>query len=141
MSQHTILAETILEVLKADTNGKGGSFTIKSKKTLKEYTYKINRTFYKNKWYSHIFVELQYLDFLYLGSYSNGNIIRKGEVIKLPSAIAIAYVLNCIEKNQLQYINERTEFYHLGKCVKCGKTLTDSKSIEAGLGPYCRSIL
>ena len=141
MDKHTVNAEIILEVLKADTNSKGGTFTMKSKKTQKEYTYKINRTFFKGWWYSHIFVETQYMDFLYLGAYSNGNLMLKGQINNSPSAIAIAYVLKCIEKNELEYINSKTEFYHLGKCLKCGRILTDSKSIEAGLGPYCRSII
>jgi hypothetical protein len=139
MELHTINAETILEVIKANTTSKGGLFTIKSKKTQKDYTYKINRVEYKGKWYSHIFVETGYMLFLYLGFYSNGVIINKGKENNLPSAKAISYVLNCIDNNKLEYINTNVEFYHLGKCIKCGKTLTDSNSIKAGLGPYCRS--
>jgi len=141
MDKHEITASTILELIQTETTGKGGIFTIKSIKTQKEYSYKINRVCYKNIWYSHIFVETQYMDFLYLGYYSNGNLILKGQVNKVPSAIAIAYVISCIEKNELKYINERTQFFHLGKCIKCGKPLTDSNSIQAGLGPYCRSIV
>ena len=136
-NKHQIDSSVILDILKTETNGKGGMFTIKSIKTEKEYTYKINRTFFKDKWYSHIFVETNYLDFTYLGSYSNGVITNKKIVNISPSAIAIGYILNCLEKGLFDYVNERTEFYHLGKCIKCGKTLTDTNSIKLGLGPTC----
>jgi hypothetical protein len=29
------------------------------------------------------------------------------------------------------------EFYHLGRCAKCGRKLTDPASINRGLGPKC----
>ena len=29
------------------------------------------------------------------------------------------------------------EFYHIGRCGKCGRKLTDIKSIAIGLGPTC----
>ena len=133
--------EIILDVLNATTTGKGGMFTVKSTKTGKEYTYKINKSLYKSKWYAHVFVETGYLDFLYLGYYSNGQLIKKGEVCVFPSAIAIAYIFSCLEKGFITYINERTEVFHLGRCVKCNRPLTDSNSIKTGLGPYCRSIV
>jgi hypothetical protein len=141
MVKHEISAEIILELIKTETTGKGGMFTIKSIKTDKEYTYKINRSFFKNKWYSHIFVETGYMNFLYLGMYSNSQIIKKGHVNNMPSAIAIAFILNHLEKGFIDFINTKTKFYHLGKCVKCGKILTDSNSIEIGMGPYCISVV
>ena len=141
MTKHEISASTILELLQTETTGKGGMFTVKSIKTDKEYTYKINRSFFKNKWYSHIYVETNYMEFLHLGIYSKKQIIKKKQVNDSPSAIAIAYILSCLESGFIDYINARTKFYHLGKCVKCGHTLTDSQSIELGLGPYCRSVV
>jgi hypothetical protein len=138
---YTIPAENILEILKSTTEGKGGKFTLKSKKTLKEYTYKIDRSLFKQKWYSNIFVEINYLEFLHLGYYSNGYIIKKGLINDSPSATSIAFVLYHLENDKVDFINSKTEIYHLGKCLKCGKTLTDSYSIERGLGPYCRSVI
>lgn len=32
-------------------------------------------------------------------------------------------------------------FYHDGKCGRCGRRLTDPKSIKRGFGPYCFSLL
>ena len=59
----------------------------------------------------------------------------------MPSAVAIVYILGCLENGFIDYINAKTKFYHLGKCIKCNRPLTDSNSIEAGLGPHCRSIV
>ena len=141
MVKHDISAEVILELIQTETTGKGGIFTIKSIKTGKEYSYKINRSLFKNKWYSHIFFEAGYMDFLYLGMYSNNQLIKKGQVNNIPSALAIVFILNQLEKGNLTFINEKTKFYHLGKCIKCGLPLTESNSIEAGLGPHCRKII
>ena len=30
--------------------------------------------------------------------------------------------------------------YHHGRCARCGKPLTDAKSVSRGFGPYCYSI-
>lgn len=35
-------------------------------------------------------------------------------------------------------INDRVLLYHEGRCCRCGKRLTEPKSIETGLGPFCR---
>lgn len=33
------------------------------------------------------------------------------------------------------------EFYHLGRCGRCGRDLTDPESIRVGLGPVCREAM
>lgn len=33
---------------------------------------------------------------------------------------------------------EYAKFYHLGKCGRCHRQLTDPESIELGIGPECR---
>lgn len=35
-------------------------------------------------------------------------------------------------------LNKTIEIFHVGKCGRCGRQLTDPISIEIGLGPYCR---
>lgn len=32
---------------------------------------------------------------------------------------------------------EQAEFYHSGRCGRCGRTLTTPESIESGIGPVC----
>jgi len=117
-----------------------GIFTVKSKKTGKDFTYKIGRSEYNGKWYTHVKVESMYMNFKYLGSYFNGKLKKKGEFINTPSAIAIAYVLKKIEEGKSELLDTQIELMHMGKCVACGRPLTDSESIERGLGPICDGI-
>ena len=57
------------------------------------------------------------------------------------TAKGIAWIISKIFKKELGAVAEQSEIMHLGKCLKCGRTLTDAKSIEMGLGSVCRSIL
>lgn len=34
-------------------------------------------------------------------------------------------------------LNKNFEFYHEGKCGRCGRSLTDPESIKRGIGPAC----
>ena len=137
--QHLISSITLSKVLKSEKNNNGAIFTVKSCKTGKDYTYKISRSSYNGKWYTHINVETEYLKFKRLGTYFNGVITNKKSVIDSPSAVAIAFVLDKVEKEQFVYLDKNIELMHSGHCLSCGKTLTDSMSIEIGLGPTCRN--
>ena len=132
-----ISSSSIAQLL-VDKNIKGGSFTIKSIKSGKEYTYSISRSEFKDRWYTHIKVETQYMEFKRLGTYFNGRITNKRIEVDTPSAKAIAFVLKAVEDKKFDWLDSVMETYHLGSCIRCGKTLTDSQSIEAGLGPICR---
>lgn len=140
MTASHIVSSSILDsVLKNESNVKGASFTLRSIATGKDYTYKISRSEFKGKWYTHIKVETQYLEFVRLGTYFGGKIRNKGQVVESPSAQAIAFVLSHVEKGNFDGLDAKLEVMHLGKCLMCGKTLTDAISIERGLGPTCAS--
>jgi len=48
--------------------------------------------------------------------------------------------LRNLSDDSLMTITQAQEFGHLyGMCVRCGATLTDEGSIEAGIGPVCAS--
>lgn len=128
----------LVQILNAEKNVNGASFTLVSNESGKDYTYKISRSEWKGKFYTHIKVETQYLDFKYLGSYFMGKITRKREVVKTPSAIAINWVLNKVVQEKFELLEKSVTLLHLGKCVRCGKTLTDAESIRHGLGAVCR---
>lgn len=139
-TQHKISSTALESVLLAPKNNIGADFTIRSKDTGKDYTYKIQRSVFNGKFYTHIFVEKEYLHFDYLGMYENGAIFRKkvGK-IETPAAIAIAWVLLKVEEKKFVMLDtEKIDLFHLGSCLRCGKTLTDATSIEIGLGPVCR---
>jgi hypothetical protein len=125
-------------VLRDSKESNGAPITVRSKVSGKDYTFKLARKFFKENEYLHIKVETQYLDFKYLGHYKNGNILKKGELVNTPSALAISWVLRNIERNNIEAVNNGVEIMHTGKCIKCGKALTDAHSIEMGLGPICR---
>lgn len=130
---------SLSKVISREKQTHGAIFTLKSKKTGKDYTYKISRKEYKGKWYTHIKCEMGYLQFKYIGSYFNGKLFKKGEVQKTPTSIAIGFVLDQVEKSHFKWLDTHMELQHEGKCICCGKTLTDAESIERGLGPVCFS--
>ena len=106
----------------------------------KDFTFKVKKSSFKDKHYTHVYVEQGYLQFVYLGFYWEGKIYKKGGIeVKTPAAVSFAWIFRMVEINKLQKLEENVEFYHTGKCCKCGKTLTDALSIQLGLGPQCRN--
>lgn len=132
-----VVSSASLMSLFVNKNIKGGRFTLKSKASGKEFTYSISRSEFKGNWYTHVKVENNYLEFKKLGSYRNGRITKKQIPVNTLSAKAIAFVLNAVENAEFDYLDKVMETYHLGACMRCGKTLTDSESINRGLGPIC----
>lgn len=140
-TQHKISSTALESVLMAPKNNTGASFTIRSKNTGKDFTYKIKRAVFGGKWYTYIFVEKSYLHFDYLGTYFQGQIWLKKQPIKTPAAIAIGWVLGKVDEKRFMYLDTKIDVFHLGSCLRCGATLTDATSIEHGLGPICRKII
>lgn len=135
---HKVSSSALYEVITRESNNKGADFTIRSLKTGKDYTYKIARSEYQGRWYTHIKIETEYLKFVRLGTYFGGRITNKGAIVDSPSAVAIAYVLGKVEAKAFEFLDSAVEVMHTGRCLVCSKTLTDAKSIEIGLGPVCR---
>ena len=131
-------AQTLHIVIFAEKNNGGAAFTVRSKVTGKDFTFKINRSEFKGKWFTHVKVEQGYMNFNYLGSYFNGMLYKKRQPVKTPAAVAIAWVLNHIENQKFNTLKEGVELMHLGCCLKCGRPLTDADSIQQRLGPVCR---
>jgi hypothetical protein len=132
--------ESLTQVLKSTKKNKGGNLTVLSKATNKEFTYRIARSEFKEKWYTQVYVETQYLQFRHLGVYREGGIFKAGQPVTSPAAKGAGWVLGNCEKGNFALVNAQAEIYHTGSCLKCGKELTDSDSIKAGLGPICRAI-
>jgi hypothetical protein len=134
-----IKSTALASVLSATANNKGAEFTAKSLRTNKDYTFQISRNEFQGKWYTHLYVETEYLHFQHLGTYLNGKVFKKRQVVETPSAIAIGWILAKVEEGKADLVDANVQITHLGKCLRCGRTLTDAKSIEIGLGPVCRS--
>jgi hypothetical protein len=135
-----ISSAALLNVIQPEKKNNGAEFTITSKKSGKEYTYKISRKEFKGKWYTHIKVEQQYQKFTYLGTYFKGKIYHKGALKTTPSALAIAHILLGVESGFISKLDNLMELRHTGKCLRCSRPLTDSNSIDIGLGPVCANL-
>lgn len=133
------LKSVFVSAEKENTTLKGGAFTVKSNKSGTEYTYRINTKPFNGREYTHVYIEQEYLKFKHLGTYRNGSLWKKGLKIANPGATAISHVLDKVEKNNFNSLDNQMSTYHLGNCLKCGRTLTDSNSIESGVGPVCAS--
>lgn len=132
-----ITAESLATVVTRQKRNKGGPFTLTSAVSGVGYTFIIDRTPYSNTWFTHIHVEMALGHFLYLGTYFKGAIKRYGSSNNTDAAIAICYVLKKIEENKFNLLSEQLIIKHLGKCLVCGKPLTEASSVETGMGPIC----
>jgi len=135
-----ISSKSLADVISREKKNNGAIFTVKSLKTNKDYTYKISRTKFNDKWFTHVRCEQTYMNFNYLGSYFKGKLYKKGSVVNTPTAIAISFILDFVEKGKFDWLDKNMELMHEGHCLCCGKTLTDAESIERGLGPICAGI-
>ncbi|PIT96495.1 hypothetical protein COT94_00095 [Candidatus Falkowbacteria bacterium CG10_big_fil_rev_8_21_14_0_10_37_14] len=135
----TIIKPENLRFLFREKNNNGAEFTVKSLKTNKDYTFKISRSLWNEKWYTHVKVEQGYQDYKRLGTFADGQITDKKQVVDTPAAKAIAWVLRQISGGDYSKLNNNVEIMHTGACLVCGKKLTDAESIEHGIGPVCRS--
>lgn len=124
--------EVLLKLLNADEMN-GGSFTIKSKRTGTEYTYRIQKSQWRDALYTRISIERRYGVWTRLGNYFRGHIWKDGKV-ETDGAKAIAWVLRQVEAGKPL---SEVEVYHLGVCLRCARTLTTSESIMNGMGPTC----
>lgn len=73
-------------------------------------------------------------DYAYLGTLTERGGFKHGSKSKIsrdaPSTKAFAWLSDNL-------YDPRVEVWHLGKCSRCGRDLTDPASIQRGLGPVC----
>ena len=115
-----------------------GVLTMKTVKTEVEYTYFIKTSEYEEKVYTNVWVEVCYMNFKHIGVFKNNSIYKNNKLVKSNSAQLIGFVLSNTLKNKFDNIKRNVKIYHLGTCNMCNRKLTDSLSIELGLGPVCR---
>lgn len=81
-------------------------------------------------------------DYSYIGFIKNGQFVwgKKSHIgINAPSVEVFRTIFNFISVNN--YIPNKIEIWHEGKCCRCGRTLTVPESIESGVGPECARII
>lgn len=135
---NTLPTQSIIDFLESTQEGNGGAFTVRSKITGKDYTFKIEKSLYREKMYYWVQVETGYLNFNRIGFYSDGKIISNKEEVTTPASTAICWLLRHLFKKNISNIEANVELFHLGQCIVCGRELTDSMSIESGMGSICR---
>jgi len=138
MAEKIIEAQN-LQYLFREKKNNGAEFTVKSLKTGKDFTFKVGRSEFKDRWYTHVKVEKGYDNFVRLGTFQNGQIMHQREVVNTPAAEAIAWLLRQVHSRDYAKIRQNVKVMHTGACLVCGKKLTDAVSIETGIGPVCRS--
>ncbi len=75
----------------------------------------------------------------YIGILTNGR-FRTTKKSKLPADATSVKAIEWLANRALPAGNiSAIEFYHAGKCGRCGRTLTVPESITSGLGPICAS--
>lgn len=138
-TQNIFSSSSLRNLLISEKQNSGSEFTIRSKESGKDYTFSISRHQFNNRWYTTIHVETGYMNFTKLGIYFNGKIINNKQVVDSNSAKTIAWVLERVEAQRYEFLDSKVELMHLGKCILCGRTLTDATSILYGLGSHCRN--
>jgi len=80
-------------------------------------------------------------DYRYIGLFNPDRGFKpKDPTQVLPAATAVAWVLHRLYQDPPHADPlADVEFWHAGRCSKCGRLLTDPASISRGLGPTCAS--
>ena len=114
-------------------------FTLVSQKTGKRYTFRVAKAKDAEMFFASLLVgqnndaDYEYLGFIKkdeLGALVAG---RKGNA-QHPAFKALDWTLRKLAADDMP---EQLEFWHEGRCARCGRALTDPASIEAGFGPEC----
>jgi len=123
-------------------------FTIQNKETEKRFTYKVCQATDDDKkpkdlWFVSILVgsdndnSYQYAGIITSGGF---RITAKSRITDEATSVkAFTWLWGMIKSNR--ELPEKVEFYHAGRCARCGRKLTTPESIELGFGPKCAGIV
>lgn len=117
------------------------TFTLVSKKTGARFTYRVRKTAPEKPAFVSVLTGPDNTsDFEYLGVIFEDTGFRVTQRSRIrpdaPSALAFGWFWQHIDDARL---HERVEFWHTGRCGRCGRLLTVPESIETGLGPVCEA--
>jgi hypothetical protein len=118
-------------------------FTIVSLKTGSRLTYRIQKSEDGKRHYVRVLTGPDNTsNYTFLGTIFDETTYRVGSRSKIsqtsPSQKAFLWLWQNLREGRLP---ETVEFWHEGKCGRCGRLLTDPTSIERGIGPVCRKIM
>lgn len=111
-------------------------FSLRSKKTNKHYTFSVRKDKRPESVYKYVHVERHEQSPLYLGVIiNNTHFYRDKKRPDTPAHKAFNWFWYHALLHDEQW--SKCEMYHLGRCAKCHRRLTDPDSIRTGLGPIC----
>jgi len=117
--------------------------TLVSKATGTRFTYRVNRP---NDTSPHFVRLLTGADnrnsYSYMGRIADGTRYihdKRNQAGNVASASAkgFKWVLYKLIAREFDFVDDKVEIWHSGKCGRCGRTLTVPESIESGIGPVC----
>lgn len=127
--------------------GGNSTFTLRNTETGNRYTYKIKKSPYHYEEHHDIpfFVKVLtnpdkysfmgtifFTDtgkFVYKHSFTKSSVPQNSQCVR-----TFVWFLDVLKKN---CIPQQVEFWHCGKCCRCGRKLTVPESIVSGIGPEC----
>lgn len=118
--------------------------TVINKETNNQFTYKVSKQQDNNNpdkfiWFVSVnsgYMEFQYIGLLFEKEHNMFDFrVSKRIINDLISVKSFDYLLSNYINNHKPHKN--LHFYHIGKCCRCGRELTDSQSIILGIGPSC----
>jgi len=124
--------------------GGNATFTIVSVATGKRFTYKVTASKKDND--DRLFVKLMQgpcneTNYGYLGTIFQGSqrpYYRHGSKSRIGSDAASAQAFSWLFPRLMhKHMPTNVEFWHEGRCCRCGRKLTVPESIESGIGPIC----
>jgi hypothetical protein len=122
--------------------GGNATFTLRSKKTMNRFTFKMQRPEDHEIWSEFRFVKVltgpdNESNYAYLGTWGKYG-YKYGHKSKIssdaPSSIAMMWFARCVDA---QYLPDTLEVWHEGRCAACNHKLTVPKSLKRGFGPDC----
>lgn len=123
--------------------------TAKSLDTQRHFTYKIScprskrklPNNQKNLWWVSLLTgnnnETNYTYFGTIKRYNNSFIYQHSTKTHIKDSALGVIAFKYILKNLIDNKSMKVEFFHEGKCCKCGRLLTNPESIKKGIGPEC----
>jgi len=115
------------------------TFTLQSKTTGVHYSYKIRRPSEDKPYFAKVMTGGSD-EYTYLGLALPGIGVRVTAKSKFradsPAVRALDYFVRWAFSPAAE-LPAKLEFFHAGRCGRCGRELTDPVSIERGLGPEC----
>lgn len=125
-------------------------FTIVSKKSGTRFTYKFSRPKAEGNntnrpiWVSVLVGQNNDADYSFAGTlriaatgYTFNQSRKSVMQITASSMLLFSWLLKLLNAGRDDSLTRQAEFWHEGRCGRCGRTLTVPASIESGFGPEC----